>query len=182
MRRLELEQPYAKEQRRAVEAAMRRAAPKGLHRLMSWFLEEWRNEIPDRLHKGGVWWDHISLTEDRHGEGGSLLGTPATADDFRSYIEGSPFATDADGRYVRPIHAAMARLCGRQGHEGATVELAPAPFMARFLFRLATTADLRWTSTSMGIPVQAAEVYGEQAIYRLWRVYEPSPGAVERVA
>lgn len=180
--RLNLEQPHLDDHRASIAIVAGKAAPRGLPKLLAWFLREWANEVPDRIHKGDVWRDYIGLTEDRQAVGGSLLGTPAYADAFRSYIEGSPFATDADGRYAKPIHAAMARLCGRQGHEGPTRKLAPLPFMARFLFRLAVSGDLTRAADSMGIPEQVHHVYAEQALYRLWRTYEVAPGAMERAA
>lgn len=180
--RIQLEQPHLVAHRASISVVASKAAPRGLPKLLAWFLGEWANEVPDKLHKGDVWRDYVRLTEDRKGQGGSLLGTPQYADAFRSYIEGSPFATDPDGRYMRPIHAAMARLCGRGGHEGATHKLAPLPFMARFLFRLAMTGDLAVSAQSMGIPSQVQSVYAEQALYRLWRTYEVAPGAMERVA
>lgn len=181
--RIGLEQPHLNDHRRSIEHVAQRAAPRGLHRLMLWFLEEWSAEIPDRLHKADVWRDYVKLgQEDRKAEGGSLLGTPNYADAFRTYVEGSPFATDLDNRYLRPVHAAIARLCGRQGHSGETHKLQPAPFMARFLFRLALTADLDIASSSMGIPPQVQPIYAEQALYRLWKAYEVGPGAMGRVA
>jgi hypothetical protein len=180
--RLSLEQPHLVDHRASVQAVAVRAAPRGLHRLMVWFLTEWAAEVPDRLHKGEVWRDYIGLTEERSSVGGSLLGTPASAEQFRRYIEGSPFETDADGRYARPMHAAIARICGRQGHEGETEKLQPAPFMARFLFRLGHCGDLARSAESMGIPVQVRHIYAEQALYRVWRAYEVGPGSVERIA
>ncbi len=180
--RLNLESPHLEHHRASIAVVAAKAVPRGLPKLMAWFIAEWANEVPDKLHKGDVWRDYIGLTEDRKGVGGSLLGTPAYADAFRGYIEGSPFATDPDGRYAKPIHAAMARLCGRQGHEGPTRKLLPAPFMARFLFRLAVTGSLSQAGDSMGIPSQVHHVYAEQALYRLWRTYEVAPGAMERVA
>jgi hypothetical protein len=180
--RLTLEQPHLPEHRASIEAVASKAAPRGLHRLMSWFLGEWSAEVPDRIHKGEVWRDFVGLTEDRAGQGGSLLGTPQYAEGFRRYVEGSPFETDPDGRYTRPIHAAMARMAGRRGHEGPTEELQQAAFMARFLFRLAHTGDLERAASSMGIPSQVQHVYAEQALYRLWRSYEVAPGAMDRVA
>lgn len=180
--RLALEQPHLTEHRASVATVAERAVPRGLPRLLAWFIGEWSSEVPERIHKGDVWRDYVRLDEDRKGQGGSLLGTPQYADEFRSYIEGSPFATDQDGRYVRPVHAAIARVCGRQGHEGPSHQLAPFPFMARFLFRLATTGDLAVSSESMGIPPQVQHVYAEQCLYRLWRTYEPAPGGTSRVA
>lgn len=180
--RLTLEQPHLADHRASIEAVATKAAPRGLHRLMVWFLAEWANEVPERIHKGEVWRDFVGLTEDRQGQGGSLLGTPQYAEAFRRYVEGSPFETDPDGRYTRPIHAAMSRIAGRRGHEGRTHELLPAPFMARFLFRLAHTADLEQAASSMGIPPQVQHVYAEQALVKLWRSYEVAPGAMDRVA
>lgn len=180
--RLSLEQPHLADHARSVAVVASKAAPRGLHQLLTWFLREWANEVPSRIHKGEVWRDYVGLTEDRTGQGGSLLGTPQYAEAFRRYIEGSPFETDPDNRYARPIHAAIARICGRQGHEGPTSKLAPYPFMARFLFRLAMTGDLAQAGTSMGIPVQVQPVYAEQALYRLWRGYAVGPQAMEGAA
>jgi hypothetical protein len=166
--RLNLEQPHLVEHRASIAASMGRGRqPKGPHQLMAWFLEEWQRELPSRT---------------RMGQGGSLLGTPAYAELFRRYIEGSPFETDPDGRYVRPIHAAIARLCGRRGHDGPTPKLDNGPFMARFLFRLAHSGDLGHSAASMGIPAQVQLIYAEQALYRLWRAYEVAPGAMGRAA
>ena len=180
--RLTLEQPHLDEHRRSVTVVASKAAPRGLHQLLVWFLTEWANEVPSRIHKGDVWRDYVRLDEDRKAEGGSRLGSPQYAEDFRRYIEGSPFETDMDGRYARPIHAAIARICGRQGHAGPTEKLAPYPFMARFLFRLATTGDVVQACTSMGIPPQVQPVYAEQALYRLWRGYAVGPQALEGAA
>jgi hypothetical protein len=181
--RLNLEQPHLVEHRASIAASMGRGRqPKGPHQLMAWFLEEWQRELPSRTHKAEVWRDYVGFTEDRMGQGGSLLGTPAYAELFRRYIEGSPFETDPDGRYVRPIHAAIARLCGRRGHDGPTPKLDNGPFMARFLFRLAHSGDLGHSAASMGIPAQVQLIYAEQALYRLWRVYEVAPGAMGRAA
>ena len=182
MSRQSLEQPHLVAHRASVSNVARRAVPKGRVALLRWFLAEWADEVPDRLHKDEVWRDYVASTENRSGQGGSLLGAPQYADAFRSYIEGSPFATDIDGRYVRPVHAAIALLCGRQGHEGPTHKLAPHPFMARFLFRLALTGSVEEAATSMGIPPQVMPVYAEQALYRLWRGYEVAPGAMSAIA
>jgi hypothetical protein len=149
---------------------------------MLWFLEEWSDEVPATIHKGDVWRDYVGLTEDRTGQGGSLLGTPANSEAFRRYIEGSPFETDPDGRYTKPVHAALAKLCGRGGHWGVTKRLESRPFMARYLFRLGMTADRDFAAESMGIPPQVRDIYAEQALYRLWKAYEVGPGAMGRVA
>ena len=180
--RLTLEQPHLTEHRASLSAVATKAAPRGLHRLMQWFLTEWQAELPTSIHKGEVWRDYVGLTEDRAGQGGSLLGTPAYAELFRRYIEGSPFETDPDGRYVRPLHAAIARICGRQGHEGPTPTRLPGPFMARFLFRLGHSGDINHSCHTMGIPPQVQPIYVEQALYRLWRVYEVAPGAMRSEA
>lgn len=180
--RLTLEQPHLADHTRSVEQVARKAAPRGLPALLHWFLTEWAHEVPDRIHKGDVWRDYVGLMEDRKAEGGSRLGSPQYAEAFRRYLEGSPFETDQDGRYARPIHAAIARICGRQGHEGPTERLAPYPYMARFLFRLATTGDVAQACASMGIPPQVQPIYAEQALYRLWRGYAVGPQAMENVA
>lgn len=165
----------------SVRIVANRPQPKGLERLTRWFFGEWRDELPDEIHKHEEWRDYVVAGESAAGKVDGL-GAPAYADDFRRYLENSPFETDPDGRYVRPVHAAMARMAGRGGFTGPTEKLAAAPFMARFLFRLATSADLTFAAASLGIPPQVTQVYAEQALFRLWSVYDSGPGVLRGAA
>jgi hypothetical protein len=182
--RLSLEQPFLDDHRTSVAVVASRAAPRGLGPLVGWFLVEWAQELPASLHKGDVWRDYVRLDEERKAEGGSRLGSPQYAEGFRRYIEGSPFETDSDGRYARPIHAAIARIAGRGDHGGMmTRDLPVGPFMARFLFRFAVCGDLTASCDSMGLPPQAHAIYAEQVLYRLWKTYAVGPQLQsERVA
>lgn len=172
-RRAMLDRPY----RMDYEASIRRkmAQPKGLSALLAWYLAEWSREVPVRIHTQGVWRDYAAATEDRHAEGGSLLGSPRLAEPFRRYIENSPFQLDQDGAYARPVHAAIARLAGYGGHAGTWDELGDRPFMARFLFRLALAAgDLDAPMVlPPGTPPQMVRCYAEAALYALWRRWRP---------
>lgn len=176
--------PHRSEHVASVAMSMQRAVPKGFNGLRHWFLTEWAVETPMSIHIDDVWRDWVRLDENRSAEGGSLLGALKYRDDFRAYIEGSPHATDADGRYERPLRAAVASLCGRSGHSGPTDKLQPAPFMARFLFRYGTSSGaLLEVAASMGIPPQVAEIYAERAIQRVHRLYAVGPDLLnEQVA
>jgi hypothetical protein len=173
----------------SVEAERRRvelmSPPKDL---LSWFLKAYREEMPERIHSGGVWRDQTSLGEKDRGidaVGGSLLGTPRTNEGFRRLTEESPYITevaqyeghkDTHNSYAFPLRAALARLGGRER------ETDQWGFMARCL---ATTARLDgdWDRalSSLGVnPPAVRRVYLETALRRLYRIYEPEP--VVRVA
>ena len=157
-------QPFEAEHRSSVARQM--AQPKGLGPLLAWFLREWSAEVPTSVHMRGVWHDHVGLTEDRRSVGGSLIGSPALASDFRRYIENSPSEIDQDGWYARPVHRALASMTGRNAN---------SVFMARFLFALARAAgDVDAAAQSFGIPPEVAPVYAEAAMFRLWRAWEPA--------
>lgn len=173
------EAPYSAEA--AASKARKMARPKDLLR---WFLEGYRAELPDRLHTRGVWRDRVSSSEAENGigaVGGSLLGTPRTADPFRAYIDDSPFALetaeyeghkDIRSHYRTPMRAALARLSGR----GADTD--PYPFMARVLFRTALR-DGDWDSAcaSLGIIEPVRKPYIEAALHRLFDRYHEEPPA-----
>lgn len=176
VRRDALERPHAAQHEASLRVVMRQAAPKGLGQLVSWFLREWAAETPTAIHVNDVWRDWTSVTEDRHAEGGSLLGTPKWHDDFRRYVEGSPHSTDPDGHYDRPLRSALARLCGKGGHEGATHRLGESPFMARFLFLYGNSGgQLTAVAESMGIPPQVAQIYAERALMKVYRAFAETP-------
>lgn len=147
--------------------------PRGLYELLRWYEAAVLAEIPMVLHKREVWHDH-----DAKGQGGSALGAKAWADEFRRYLEGSPFGTDADGLYERPVMAALAKMEGR-GRETVTAwrigpdlpRPAEGAILAAFLrdvarnaFSYSEPAD-RW-----GFGVIAATVT-QAALERLWRCY-----------
>lgn len=172
-----LERPYQRAHEASLGLVAQAAIPRGLRRLLTWFLAEWAREVPDEIHTAGVWRDYVRVDEDRRAEGGSLLGSPRDAEPFRRYLQGSPFETDEDGSFVRPMHAAIARLAGHGGHDGPLRALAPLPFMARFLFRLALSGgDVEWAAATMGIPAQVMPYYTEAALYQLRRRHRVASG------
>jgi hypothetical protein len=181
-RREALLSPHKREYERSVSVTMHRAVPKGVGQLVSWYLREWANEMPTAIHVNEVWRDWVRLDEHRSAEGGSLLGAHKFTDGFRQFIDDSPHSTDEEGRYVRPIRAALARLCGRGGHAGPTKDLSPAPFMARFLYRFGTSGDMIGSANSMGIPDQVAQVYAERALMQLFRLYSVGPNLLTEEA
>jgi hypothetical protein len=172
--------PYAPEN----AASLRRKAAKPKD-MLGWFVIGFRAELPEQLHASGVWRDYVHDDEDRIGEGGSLLGTPRTADAFRAYLEGDPLlelemarlteagVTVAEEAYRFPMRAALARLAGR-GHRDD-----PFPFMGRCLFRTACMdGDWDVACRSMGInPRPVRWPYMVAALDRLWDRYAEEPPA-----
>lgn len=102
--------PYRADHETSIRMRMDAARrPHSLPQLLGWAREQWSLEVPDRLHAGGVWRDYGAAAS-----GGSALGTPRYADPFRAYLENSAFETDGDDpTYLRPMHAALARIHGR---------------------------------------------------------------------
>ena len=173
------ETPYRTEH--DVSKARRMVPPRNL---LGWFLEQFRAEMPEKIHTADVWRDRVSSDEAKNGVkavGGSLLGTPRTHDNFRRYVEDSPFTTevaeyeghkDRDGHYAFPLRAALARLAGR----GPDTD--PYPFMARALYRTALRdGDYDGACASLGICQPVREVYISEALRRLWSKYEIEPPA-----
>lgn len=194
MRQYNRDRPYEPEHR---ESLVRKQQPP--KNLLAWFLEQFRAELPEKIHASDVWRDRVNEDEARNGiqaVGGSLLGTPRTHDTFRRYIEDSPFATevaeyeghkDRDGHYAFPLRAALARLSGR-GPDHASY-----PFLARMLYRVALM-DGDYDSAlaqSMkcgcqreecnavipGVPQPLRQFAVEQALRLLWTKYEIEPPA-----
>lgn len=143
------EAEHAHSVRRNVENAR---PPRDLEALIAWFRELVAEELPVTLHKAGVWRDYGP-----DAEGGSVLGTPATSEPFRRFIENSASETDGDGVYVRPLRAALSRMSRRY------------PFTARSLFRLALVdGDWRRHAANEVEPLELMELYLERALFKLW--------------
>ena len=117
-RRVTLEAPYWHEHDRSLGTRMERGVmPKSLDALVAWLMAIAADETPPRLHKSGVWHDH-----GEHAQGGSALGSPALAAEFRRYIEEGPSGLDADGYYRTPLRATISRMRRRMPHVAAHVE------------------------------------------------------------
>lgn len=166
-------------------ASLRRKAAKPRD-LLGWFLAGFRAEIPERIHRSGVWADarHRGDAKAYAPVGGSQIGTPASADPFRAYLESDPLdetelarlteagITIAEQAYRFPMRAALASLAGR----GADTD--PYPFMARALFRTATMdGDWNVALRSLGIIEPVRWPYLVAALERLWDRYDDQPPA-----
>jgi hypothetical protein len=172
---------YGEYQVEHVASKARRMAPP--RDLLGWFLREYRLEVPDTIHTGGVWRDR-KRRGDQDGYqpvGGSLLGAPRDAVPFQVYVEDDPFAVevaeyeghkDPTVHYAKPMRAAIASLAGR----GRDTD--PYPFMARALYRTALM-DGDWDAAcrSMGICEPVRRFYIEEALRRLWGRFETEPPA-----
>jgi hypothetical protein len=193
--RARLARPHAGEH----AASIRRRATKPRD-LLGWFLSGFRAEIPEQIHASGVFvgtparrGESLASLDPRTGAvlstardlvGGSLIGTPRTADPFRAYLEGDPRdetelarlteagTTMAETAFRFPMRAALAALAGR----GADTD--PYPFMARMLFRTASM-DGDWSAAgrSMGIIEPVRWPYLVGALERLWDRYDDEPPA-----
>jgi hypothetical protein len=169
-----LEAPHRGEFTLSMERRMGKGImPKGLPALIFWFRERCNEEIPDKVHKSGIWRDWGS-----DATGGSALGSPNFYDEFRRLIEGVPWQTDPDAYYAFPLRAALAQL-----HRGK-------PIVALHLFRLALcdgdwrrhadnvnkgSRDPRWSYEEM-------ELFIERALERLWLGYAEMPIRIGGVA
>lgn len=170
--------PYAHEADRRARRLMQ--PPKDL---LGWFLQGYREEMPDRIHQAGVWRDRTNNGEAEHGikaVGGSLLGTPRTHEGFRRLIEDSPFTTDVAeyeghkdtaNHYAFPMRAALARLAGREKQSDRW------GFMAAALLRTAALdGDWDRALSSLGVnPPAVRRAYLELALRTLYERYEPEP-------
>lgn len=147
--------------------------PKALEGLLAWYAGLWDEEVPDRLHTVEVWNGRQAFrTIEQDGKrrvvavwpdelvGGSALGSHADTSLFRRYMEGYAAERDADGYYVRPMHAALARLA-RRDH-----------WMARNLFAVAQAGyDWKGVADRGGWVHGMYRVYIEEALRRLWREF-----------
>lgn len=143
--------------------------PRGTTGLLTWYAERWAEETPERLHVRGVWHDR---------ETSSALGAPRYSDPFRDYLEGSPFRTDHDERldtwsdqdaYVRPVHAALARIAGKNSNSRGA-------YFARYLWQLAVGGfDWQATAERAMVPAQLAPLVTDQLLRMLWHRYSERP-------
>jgi len=152
------DQPYATEKRASVNRRMVEAArePKNLPDLMAWFRREWEAEIPSRIHERGT-------------EPDSALGAPKLAGAFRSYIMGSPMATDHDDRLdldhrdaarIRPIHAAMRVMSNRW------------PLSTHYLFAIAWTgAEWQDVALAWRMLPEIGHRFTRDALAHLWAIW-----------
>lgn len=161
------------------------------HNLLGWFLEAFREEMPDATEGHDVFvgqpdkpgretlWARDTKVAEL--SGGSLLGSPRQVDAFRRFIEDGPFQKEraeyeghADPvlHYKFPLRAALAELAGR----GRDTD--PYPFMARTLYRTALRdGDWDGACASMGICEPVRWVYIQVALERLWNRYRIEPPA-----
>ena len=171
-------EPYADPHR--ASKARKMARPKDL---LAWYLQGFREEVPDRLHSRGVWVDRRRRGDDKDYKevGGSVIGSPQLSDPFRAYVEDDAFGTEAaeyeghkdiHNHYRTPMRAALARLAGR-GHPTE-----PYPFMARCLYRTALNdGDWNYACASLGIIEPVRRPYLEAALHRLYERYHEEPPA-----
>lgn len=134
--------------------------PKDLAGLLRWYAEVWDQELPDKTHIHEVWHDKTKPWESTKPVGGSLIGTYAFSEPFRRYIEDSDSATDPDGYFERPLHAALGRMARND------------QWMARTLFAVAQ-AGMDWGSVADRLtwPRPMFGVYVREALICLWKEY-----------
>lgn len=175
--RLALETPYA-DQHRASVAARVQPRPKGLSALLMWFLAEFNQEMPTKIHSRGVFFGRPERSETKtlwareskpkELVGGSLIGTPSDDGSFRAFIENRPTETDEDGNYARPMRAALSRMAGRRPTSSEW-------FHAHYLWAIGGAAgDWQGVALRVGIPPQVAEIYTESLLNRLWNCWTPT--------
>ena len=143
-------------------------APSHLGELVAWLVREWQAELPMTM---------TSLSDcDPVGPG--VLGAPRWTDEFRAYLTASPFATDArpgedliNAVHIRPMHAAMFRLAGRDNDNRRD-----SPFMARFLWAVACSGgDWQAVCERLISPPQVWRIYTAEACRRLYAIWSAKP-------
>lgn len=176
-RRVRRDQPYLDEHL----ASARPKQPRTFGQLLNWFLEGFRAETPERMHRRGVWSTTRRLdsagkpTEavPAQQQGGSQLGAPRYAEPFRQLLENSDRQwTDERGTvdpyYVRPMRAALAALSRQSGED--------SPFMARFLLQVAYAGgDWQSVAERWEIKPFAREAFITAALRRAHRCWRPDP-------
>lgn len=107
--------PYKAGHDTSAAGRMQRARqPETLPGYLRWYAEAWDDEVPTTLHKVEVWASSGEIVDgsgDKVSDpGGSKLGTRAWGNQFRRYMENVDSECDADGFYIRPMHAALSRM------------------------------------------------------------------------
>lgn len=164
-------EPFVAENVASRARRMRRGGvrPRGLPGLLNWFLVEWAQEVPSRIHGRGVWRDYVPADADRKSGGGSQLGAPADSDGFRRYIYNRATELNEDGDYVRPVHAALFAMGGhRQDTEHGSA--------ARWLGAVAAAGG-DWASVGYrrGLEPWVSRIVTETALNRLFDHWRPAP-------
>lgn len=149
------------------------AKPKGLAAYIRWFADRWSAEMPTEMHGMTVWIGRPAENIPPELVGGSHLGSPNLRDPFRRLMENSPFEVEyaeydghvqLDPHYVRPVHAAIARVAHRR------------PIIARWLAALAHCGfDWKGLGTRRGWSDEETELFLEAALYILWRSFDEAP-------
>lgn len=154
-RRAALERPYQSEHEQRQKERLDEPPPTRLRDLLAWYAGAWDQEVPIDLHKWEVWRDH-----GQHAEGGSHLGSPAYADQFRRYLENIDSELDEDGYFMRPVHAALSRMHRRW------------PLTVQALYMLARSGmDWRALGERLHMADEMACLYVERALAMLHAEY-----------
>lgn len=150
-----LERPYRQDHEQSLQRRMggnQAQMPRTLDALVAWVMTAACEETPGRLHKPGVWHDHA--------EGGSHLGSPALATEFRRYLENGPSAVDDDGYYRTPLRAAISRLRREMPTVAQDVDT---------LIRCG--GDWRRLAEYLHMDRDVASLYLREALRRAWREF-----------
>ena len=162
-RRVAFEAPHADAHAASLDARMGKGVmPKGLPRLVEWFMEMSADELPVAIHRSGVWHDPGDGMGDPEAGKGSRLSTPAHTDAFVRFMRAvdSPSALDQDGHYRYPVRACLSRLSRRN------------PLTARMLYRLSIHGgNWRTLADQMSYPDEFMELYLERALHLCWREF-----------
>lgn len=159
-------EPYVKDHERSVARRMERGGsmPRSLEGLIAWYIGEVADELPERLHKGEVWSDRVSLYERSEGiraQGGSALGSPAYSGGMRLRLEAPATIVDEDGSFLHPMRAALEEM-RRNGHR----------FLAGNLHRLAQReGDWRGLADAKGWEHEEMAFYLQKGLEKLWFCY-----------
>ena len=169
-RRDALERPYARDHESSVLDAMGKGVmPKAMPALVAWLMASAADECPPRLHRSGVWDGHEGHMVVRNGEairnpvtdgGGSRLGSPAIAAEFRRYLEQGPSVTDAEGYYLTPLRACISRLRKNR------------PTIAEHVHSLVLReGNWRELAKELRLPQDVADVYLAEDLRWCWREF-----------
>lgn len=146
-------------------------------------------ESVDRLHMAGVEAEagpspRLIATAIAQGRdipraegGGSHLGTPKWSHDFRTYLEGSPFATYPDGAayyWVHPLRSSVARM----ENDGSGITRLAARTVHALPFHRYAVRDTWWSLCgpfANGDAEYMAETWTHEALRRWYGFYVEQP-------